>query len=176
MYDVINAPAIVNVTGSTKGERQLSVIRDASAAARLSLCNAKGKVGKAARESAASIGYSKLASNAAWPTCNYRPVAEFFAASLGEPIVISNRASFESLADTMEARIMKVRLSKSGGYRMDKKMGVEVPNATLQTLLDLKTLAIELREVAEEISAENKAKHEAERAAKAAQIEAPATV
>lgn len=150
-------PAIVNVDGKTKTERQLSVVNHASSAARLALANAKGKVGAAARNGIAGLGLGNIAKAAAWPTCNYLPVAEYFAAQLGEPMCITNRAGFESLADQFEARIMKIKLSKSGGYTTDKKTGIQKANATLAKAMELKAIAVELVEVAKEISDENKA-------------------
>ncbi len=151
-------PAIVNVEGKTKSERQLSVINQASSATKLALANAKGKVGQAARSGIAGLGLGNIAKHAAWPTCNYRPAAEYFAAQLGEPMCITNRAGFESLADQFEARIMKVKLSKTGGYVIDKKTGIQKAGATLAKMMELKAIAVELVEVAQEISDENKAK------------------
>lgn len=156
--EITFAPAIINVEGKTKTERQLSVIHSASSATKLALANAKGKVGQAARTGIAGLGLGNIAKHAAWPTCNYRPVAEYFAAQLGEPMVITNRAGFEALADQFEARIMKIKLSKSGGYTTDKKTGALKANASLSKAMELKAIAIELVEVAKEISEENKAK------------------
>lgn len=150
-------PAIITVEGKTKTERQLSVMAIASSQTKLALANAKGKVGQAARAGIAGLGLGGIAKQAAWPTCNYNPVAEYIAAQLGEPICISNRAAFESLADQFEARIMKAKLSKSGGYTTDKKTGALKPNASLSKLMELKAVAIELVAVANEISAQAKA-------------------
>lgn len=157
-------PAIINVEGRTKTERSLSVINHASSATRLALANAKGKVGAAARSGIAGLGLGNIAKAAAWPTCNYTPVAEYFAAQLGEPMCITNRAGFEALADQFEARIMKVKLTKSGGYTIDKKTGIQKANATLAKAMELKAIAIELVEVAKEIGEENKAKSESTKA------------
>lgn len=151
-------PAIVNVHGSTKTERQLSVVQDASPYTKMALANAKGKVGAAARSGIANGGVQAIAKQAAWPTCNYKPAGEYFAAQLGEPMVISNRAAFESLADQFEARIMKVKLSKSGGYTTDKKTGALKANATLSKLMELKATATEMVASAKEFTADAKAK------------------
>lgn len=156
--EITYTPAIINVEGKTKTERQMSVIHHASSATKLALANAKGKVGAAARSGIAGLGLGNIAKHAAFPTCNYRPVAEYFAAQLGEPMCITNRAGFESLADQFEARIMKIRLSKSQGFTIDKKTGIQKPNATLSKMMELKAIAVELVEVAAEISAENKLK------------------
>jgi hypothetical protein len=149
-------PAIITVEGKTKTDRQLSVMAIASSQTKLALANAKGKVGAAARNGIAGLGLGGIAKQAAWPTCNYNPVAEYIAAQLGEPVCISNRAAFESLADQFEARIMKAKLSKSGGYTTDKKTGLQKPNATMSKLMELKAVAIELVAVASELSAKAK--------------------
>jgi hypothetical protein len=153
------APAIINVAGTTKVERQLSVVRHAHAATQLALVTAPGKVGKAAREGAARSAHEMLASKCA--DNNYRPIAEYIAARLGEPIVISNRAAFESLGDQFEARIMKVKLSKSGGYTTDKKTGLQKPNATLAGLMTMKAELVEIVARVEEIHATRRAEREA---------------
>ncbi len=151
-------PAIVNVIGKTKTDRQLSVITQASGYTKMALANAKGKVGQAARNGIANGGIQAIAKQAAFPTCNYKPVGEYFAAQLGEPMVISNRAAFESLADQFEARIMKIKLSKTGGMVTDKKTGAEKAGATLAKAMELKAIAIEMVSSAEYYTSEAKAK------------------
>ena len=150
-------PAMVNVYGKTKTERQLSVIQDASPYTKMALANAKGKMGQAARAGIANGGVQAIAKQAAWPSCNYKPAGEYFAAQLGEPIVISNRAAFESLSDQFEARIMKAKLSKSGGYVTDKKTGAQKAGATLAKLMELKAVAIEMVASAQDFSESAKA-------------------
>lgn len=154
-------PAMVNVYGKTKTDRQLSVIQDASPYTKMALANAKGKMGQAARNGIANGGVHAIAKQAAFPTCNYKPAGEYFAAQLGEPIVISNRAAFESLADQFEARIMKAKLSKSGGMVTDKKTGALKAGATLSKLMELKAVATEMVAAATEFTAEAKAKQAA---------------
>ena len=154
-------PAIINVTGKTKTERQLSVVQDSSPYTKMALANAKGKLGVAARNGIANGGVQALAKQAAWPSCNYRPVGEYFAAQLGEPMVISNRAGFESLPDQFEARIMKAKLSKSGGYVTDKKTGALKAGATLAKLMELKAVATEMVASAKEFTADAKAQQAA---------------
>ena len=163
--EITYKPAIINVEGKTKTERQLSVINHASTAARLALANMKGKVGNAARTGIAGVGLSNIAKSAAWPTCNYNPVAEYFAAQLGEPMVITNRAAFESLADQFEARIMKVKLSKSGGYTTDKKTGMQKIGASMAKLMELKAVAVELVAAAQQLSEQAKAERSEAKAA-----------
>lgn len=154
-------PAIVNVTGKTKTERQLSVVQDSSPYTKMALANAKGKMGQAARNGIANGGIQAIAKQAAFPSCNYKPVGEYFAAQLGEPMVISNRAAFESLPDQFEARIMKTKLSKTGGFVTDKKTGALKPGATLAKLMELKAVAVEMVASATEFTAEAKAKQAA---------------
>jgi hypothetical protein len=137
-------PAIVDVIGKTKTERQLSVMQDASYYTKMALTNAKGKVGVSARNGVANAGVQSIAKQAAFPSCNYRPAGEYFAAQLGEPMVISNRAAFESLPDQFEARIMKVKTSKNGGMVTDKKTGALKPNATHAKMLELKATAVDM--------------------------------
>lgn len=158
-------PAIIEVIGATKTERQLSVVTQASPYTKMALANAKGKMGQAARAGIANGGLQAVAKQAAWPTCNYKPAGEYFAAQLGEPIVISNRAAFESLADQFEARIMKVKMSKSGGYTTDKKTGAQKPNATLSKLMELKAVAVEMVAAAADYTSEAKAKQAESKAA-----------
>ena len=150
-------PAIVNVSGKTKTERQLSVIHDSSPYTKMALANAKGKMGQAARNGIANGGIQAVAKQAAWPSCNYRPAGEYFAAQLGEPMVISNRAAFESLADQFEARIMKAKMAKNGGYVTDKKTGALKAGATLAKFMELKAVATEMVASAQEFTAEAKA-------------------
>lgn len=154
-------PAIVNVSGKTKTERQLSVVHDASPYTKMALANAKGKMGQAARNGIANGGIQAIAKQAAWPSCNYKPSGEYFAAQLGEPMVISNRAGFESLPDQFEARIMKAKMSKSGGMVTDKKTGALKAGATLAKLMELKAVATEMVASAKEFTADAKAQQSA---------------
>lgn len=139
--EVTIKPAIINPTGATASERKMSVVHHASGAAIMALCNASGAVGKAARSGAARMGQGALVQAAC--KANYRPVAEYIAAQTGKPLVVSNRASFESLPDQFEAMIMAVKSTKSGGYRTDKN-GMQVPNASLSLAMRLKAEMTEL--------------------------------
>lgn len=136
------APAIINVEGKTKTERQLSVVHHASTQTKLALAGAKGKVGQAARSGIAFTGLKAIAQAAA--KNNYRPAAEYFAARTGAPFIISNRAAFDSMPDVFEAQIMKAKLAKNGGYTTDKKTGALKPTATLALAMELKAIAIEM--------------------------------
>ena len=135
-------PAIVDVTGSTKVERQLSVVAQCDGYTKMALANAKGKLGLAVRNGVANgglMGIAKQASNG-----NYKPCAEYIAARTGKPFVISSRASFESLADQFEMSIMAAKSAKNGGYVLDKKTGAHKPSATHALALELKSIAVEL--------------------------------
>jgi hypothetical protein len=153
------APAIIEVSGKTKSERQLSVARNASNIAQIAMVKAGGKLGREVRDGisrGALDGLAKACSNA-----NYRPIAEYIAAMLGEPMVVTNRAAFESLPDQLEARIMKVKMSKSGGYTTDKKTGMQKPNATLAMLLTLKAECVEVIARVAQLVAERQAQRAA---------------
>ena len=153
----------VVVNGSTSSERKLSVVNTASGAAILALTGMSGAVGKAARIKTSEMGLSAIVKAASHD--NYRPLAEYLAARLGECIVVSNRASFESLPDQMEQRILKAQASKSGGYREDKKTGAMVPNASLALAMTLKAECVEIIAKQQELRDERTAVKAAERAA-----------
>jgi len=136
------SPAIITVFGSTKTERQLSVVNSASPSTRMALANATGKMGIAARNGIANGGLNGIAKQASMG--NYKPCAEYFAARLGQGFVISSRATFESLADQMEASIMRAKSAKNGGYVTDKKTGGQKPSAAHALALELKAIAVEL--------------------------------
>ena len=150
--NVSYAPAIVNVDGATKTERQLSVVHTASAQTKMALVAAKGKLGLAARSGFAHTGLVEIAKAAA--RNNYKPAAEYFAARLGQPMVISGRAAFESLPDFFEIQIMKAKMSKSGGWQTCKKTGAQKPSATHALALELKSIAIDLNKHKEAAFAE----------------------
>lgn len=135
-------PAVVMPHGKTKIQRQLSVVNDASTQAKLALANAKGKVGQAARMGVAMTGLKAIAGAAA--KNNYLPTAQYFAARLGQPFIISSRAAFESMPDVFEAMIMKAQMSKNGGYTECKKTGAQKPTAAMALAMELKAIAIEL--------------------------------
>lgn len=136
------APAIIDVTGTTKVERQLSVVANASGQTRMALANAKGKLGLAVRNGVANAGLEMIAKQAS--NGNYKPCAEYIAARTGKPFVISSRSSFESLPDQFEMSIMAAKSAKNGGYVLDKKSGAMKPSATHALALELKAIAIEL--------------------------------
>ena len=159
MNQITIAPAIVNVSGKTKVERQVSVVRTASQQALTACLSLKGKVGNAIRANAASAGLLDVA--AACVNSNYKPLAEMLSIRLGEPMVISNRASFESLPDLFEARIMKCKLAKNDGMRLDKKSGALVAGSKLATEMELKALVTAIIHAVNEYHATRKAEQQA---------------
>ena len=159
MNQITIAPAIVNVSGKTKVERQVSVVRTASQQALTACLSLKGKVGNAIRANAASAGLLDVA--AACVNSNYKPLAEMLSIRLGEPMVISNRASFESLPDMFEARIMKCKLAKNDGMRLDKKSGMLVAGSKLATEMELKAMVTDIIRAVNEYHANRKAEQQA---------------
>lgn len=153
------APVVCNAIGETSADRKMYVLQRADRSAVFALCTAGGAVGKLAREGTANAGVVGIIQHAS--NANYGPLASYLAASLGEAVVISGRGTYESLPDQFEQRILKIKASKSGGMREDKKTGTFVPNASLSLALRLKN------EVTEIISqaAELRAKRDAERKA-----------
>lgn len=151
------APVVVSVVGKTAVERKLSVVHNASYAASLALIGAGGKVGKAAQANVISGGLERIAKAACM--ANYAPVAEYLAGMLGESIVISGRASFESLPDQLEQRIMKIKSAKNGGYTMGKD-GLEMPTAAHSLAVRLKAECVQVIAAVSEYHARVKAQRE----------------
>ncbi len=158
MNQITIAPAIVNVSGKTKVERQVSVVRTASQQALTACLSLKGKVGNAIRANAASAGLLDVA--AACVNSNYKPLVEMLSIRLGEPMIVSNRASFESLPDLFEARIMKAKLAKNDGMRLDKKSGALVAGSKLATEMELKALVTDIIRAVNEYHATRKAEQQ----------------
>ncbi len=158
MNQITIAPAIVNVSGKTKVERQVSVVRTASQQALTACLSLKGKVGNAIRANAASAGLLDVA--AACVNSNYKPLVEMLSIRLGEPMIVSSRASFESLPDLFEARIMKAKLAKNDGMRIDKKSGALVAGSKLAVEMELKALVTDIIRAVNEYHANRKAEQQ----------------
>ena len=158
MNQITMSPAIVNVSGKTKVERQVSVVRTASQQALTACLSLKGKVGNAIRANAASAGLLDVA--AACVNSNYKPLVEMLSIRLGEPMIVSNRASFESLPDLFEARIMKAKLAKNDGMRLDKKSGALVAGSKLAIEMELKALVTDIIRAVNEYHATRKAEQQ----------------
>lgn len=121
------APACTLVTGKTSVERRLSVLPNATGAAMQYAATFNGKVGKLARAGMENFAIASIAKAARQG--NYRALSESLAIILGESVTISNRASYESLADRFSDRINDLALSKNGGFTVVKKTGITKPSA-----------------------------------------------
>jgi hypothetical protein len=160
------APVIVNPQGATSAERKLDVVHSTtSRSTLLALVDTKGKLGQAVRSRLANTGGGDIVAQAA--SGNYRPFAEYLAVRTGEAVVISGRASFESLPDVFEAKILSAKMGKNGGMKLDGKTGAEVPGPKLALALELKAICVEAVAKAAEMHAKRKAEKEANEAAKA---------
>lgn len=146
----VDMPAIINVVGANKVARQLHVVQSASDAARQALISSPGKLGQAVRAGFARGGLVACAEQAS--KGNYRPAAEYFAAKTGQPFVISNRSSFDSLPDMFEALIMRAKMAKNGGYVVTKK-GETVKSAAHKSAVELQADARYMIERKEEFYA-----------------------
>ena len=137
----------------TKTENRLDVLRNASRDVQLAFVAHKGAIGKAAREMSAPMGVDRVIERAS--SGDYRGVAEWFAVELGIPVVVSNRASFESLPDRMEGKVLEAKARKNGG--MVERNGVVAPGPMLKAALEAHAAACWMvaraREVAEERAA-----------------------
>jgi hypothetical protein len=144
--DVANAidfaPAGVIVSGLTLTEKKLSAVHNASGAALAYLCASKGKIGKYAREGLSVQGEAMIA-NAARKG-NYAPLAQAIAAITGESLTISNRASFECLAERFADRMRDL---KNAGY-VTKKDGTQAPSAKRNMLVQVINLITEVQSIA----------------------------
>jgi hypothetical protein len=100
-----------------------------------------GKVGKLAREGMEQFAIASIARAARQG--NYRPLSEALAIVLGETITITNRSSYESLADRFSDRHADLALSKNGGYTVSKKTGLTKPSAK-RVILDKALQLVEL--------------------------------
>ncbi len=135
--------AQVIVAGLTATEKKLSVVNQASTAALMFLSGNKGKVGKAAREHTASLGEAAIAKHAR--SGNYKPLADAVAALLGASLTISNRASYETLADRFEDQLRDL---KNDGFIVCKKTNTMKPSAKRNTLVQVINLVTEVQSIA----------------------------
>jgi len=153
--EITMSPVIINATGTTKVERQFSVVQVASTNALTACIDMKGKVGVAIRQASAQVGMSKVLNDCV--NGNYRSLAETIALKLGEPVVISGRATFEALPDMFEAKIMVIKQSKSGGMSTSKKTGITSVGAKLKLHLEIKSLVTDIVTEVSAIHAQRKA-------------------
>lgn len=157
--EITIAPVTINPVGKTASERKLNVVygmqnRDAL----LAVAGRGGKVGKAAMSLCVGDALTGVAAQCCHS--NFRPLAEYIAASLGEAVVISGRSTFEALPDWFEQRIMKIKASKSGGMKTDANTGVEVPGAKLALEMGLKSYVVETIAAVRQYHVERKARAE----------------
>jgi hypothetical protein len=169
MSIVTYTPAIIALTGTTKAERQQSALPMMTRAALTATAISGGKLGKAAAQKLGDSTAADFASECAWPHNNYRGLAAYIAGQLGEDIVVGSRATYLSLVDQMDQRMMKVKSSKSGGYKTDSN-GLQVPNAALAKLMMLRSLIVDVQAHERELSQERIAADKARRAAEAEQM------
>lgn len=154
-------PVMIAVMGATNVERKLSVVRVAEGSALTACMDLKGKIGKEIRGNIAEGGLQEVVMQAA--NGNYKPLAQVFAIRTGEPIIISNKGTFEALPDFFEARIAAAKLSKGGGVKLVD--GLEVPGSKLKLAMELHSLAIKCVAFAKHVADERKAAKETEDAA-----------
>lgn len=164
------APVIVNPQGAKASDRKLDIVyTTTSRSTLLALVDSKGAMGKAVRARLGNTGAVDIVMQAA--SGNYRPFAEYLAARTGEAIVLSGRASFESLPDVFESKILSARMAKNGGMKIDSKTGAEVAGPKLALAMELKAVCVEAVAKAAELHAARKAEQDAKVADEAAQAE-----
>lgn len=148
-------------TGATAVDRKLSIVQAATASTLMALSATKGKVGNVARAGLANEGLGQLARHAA--NAHYRPLAEFLAVQLDLPIVISSRATFESLPCFIESLILSESGKKSQGLKKDG-----TPTPKLANLIGAKAFLEECIAHAAKVHAERQAAKAIEAAKEAA--------
>lgn len=159
--EIITAqPGRIVVSGATATERRLSALVDAPHVTQLAMANVKGKIGAGAREQAAAIGMNGIAEAAS--VGNYKPLAAYLAAQLGESVLIANRSAFEALPDWFEMRVLNIKGKKSGGFSASGK-----PSAALTMAMTMKSVCVEVQVYAAELVARRQAEKEAADAAAA---------
>jgi hypothetical protein len=147
----LNQVTCIEVTGTKKAERQISVVRNASNAALVACLDVKGKAGKEIRHSAAQGGLVSVAMAAR--KGNYAPFAEMLAIRTGKPITISGRSAFESMSDRYADEVSLAKLGKNDGMTTDKKTGSLKPGAKLASAMELHNLCVQVREAVARIVA-----------------------
>ena len=103
----------------------------------------KGKVGKAARENMSSLGEAAIAKHCR--SGNYKPLADAIAALLGVSLTISNRGSYETLADRFADQLRDL---KNDGFIACKNTNTMKPSAKRNTLVQVINLVTEVQSIA----------------------------
>ena len=147
--DISVATAQVIVAGKTVTERKLSVLPTASSQARTFLASTSGKVGVACRQGLREQGAIEIATQARQG--NYMPLAQAISALTGESLTIPNRASFESLNDRYNDKLLDLELAKGRGYSIttSKKDGSTVvkPSAKRQLFNNVISLVTVVQDI-----------------------------
>jgi hypothetical protein len=138
---VENVPAVVIVSGNTLTEKKASVIAQASVQARAYMCNAKGKVGKQARDGFSLDGLVGIAHAAG--RGHYKPLADAIAAVTGETISIPSRAVYDSLVARFSDRMHDL---KNDGFVV-RKDGTVVEGGKRKTLVQVLQLLTQVQQV-----------------------------
>lgn len=146
---------IVAPQGGKASERMLDVVNTTQNPSVLdALLNAKGKVGKCARERKAHHGAVDIVRHAA--SGNYRPLAEYLAALTGDAVVISGRSTFEALPDFYEQRVIAAQSGKNGGMKIGAD-SVSVAGPKLALALRMKAICVDAVRGAAELHAQRAA-------------------
>lgn len=136
------------VLGKTATERRLSALKGAPIAARMALMGEGGKVGKAAAAGVVNAGLGQIVTLAAQG--RYQAAAAWLSGVFGESCYISNRASFQSLPDQMQAKIDAAKRKKNGGMVIDKKTELQKPGTELARALRMHATVIDLLQLVDE--------------------------
>lgn len=145
----------IALVGNTTKEKMVHLVKQGSEEFILSVVNAKGAAGKAAREVLTLTGDAKIINAASH--ANYRPFAEKMAAMLQKAVTITNRASFESFPDRIQDLIAEAQAKPNKGLVKDGSK----PTATVQRLMEAKAFAERcVREAAEAYESRRAAQQE----------------
>lgn len=149
--EIAFAPAQVLVAGKTTTDRKLSVVTSEgfTAQAGTFLAGTSGKVGALCRKGLKELGASQIAVQARQG--NYLPLAQAISALTGESLTIPNRASFESLNDRYNDKLLDLELTKGRGYTVSvsKKDGSTTvkPSAKRTVLNNVISLITAVQEI-----------------------------
>jgi hypothetical protein len=166
--EITMSPISILPVGENKADRQISVVRTATATALTACLSMTGKAGKEIRAQAAHKGLVEIVHDCV--NGSYRSLAEMLSIKTGEPVLVSSRSTFEAMPDIYAARVERAKMGKNGGMREDKKTGLMVPGATLKLALELHDEVTRIVRATAEVHARRKAEAEA-RATEAAKIE-----
>ena len=156
--------AIIAPVGTKITDRRLNAVSIATSGAALAAIAARGgKVGKAAAERNLGAALVDMAHHCA--SSNYRPLAEYLAATTGKTTVV-DRHVFHALPSLFKAEMEDL---ESRGKAVSAATGKA--SAAYVQALTLHKLASDLVAASEQIRAERKAKQDAERAEKSLEVD-----